>query len=167
MIWIQKLSDRYAVRRMDDSDADGILRFCRENTVFYQYCQAEPSKERILNDLHATPPGVEPSDKYYVGFFQHQKLIALMDLIDGYPEPDMCFIGFFMMNAALQGKQIGSGIIRDVCAYLKQAGKKAIRLAIAEDNPQANHFWTKNGFLAIKKVPMDGWTAVVAEKSLL
>ena len=30
-----------------------------------------------------------------------------------------------MMNAALQGRQIGSAIIQDVCAYLKQTGRQA------------------------------------------
>ena len=166
MIDISKLSDPYDVRRMDDSDADGILDFCRKNTLYYHYCKAEPSIAQIINDLHITPPGVELSDKYYLGFFRNRELMALLDLIDGYPKTDMAYIGFFMMNAAFQGNQIGTGIIQDVCTYLKQIGKTAIRLAIAEDNPQANHFWQKNGFLVIDKAPMDGWTALVAEKTL-
>ena len=119
-----------------------------------------------MNDLHITPPGVDIKDKYYVGFFREGELVAVMDLIDGYPEQDICFIGFFMMNAALQGRQIGSGIISDVCAYFKQLGKTAVRLGIAEDNPQANRFWSRNGFVAIDRKPMDGWTVVVAEKRL-
>ena len=88
------------------------------------------------------------------------------DMIDGYPEPDIGYIGFFMMNAALQGKQLGSTIIQDVCAYLKQIGKTAIRLGIAKDNPQANHFWKKNGFTVIKEVEREGWIVLVAEKRL-
>ena len=71
-----------------------------------------------------------------------------------------------MMNAALQGRQIGSAIIQDVCAYLKQTGKTAIRLGIAKDNPQANHFWKKNGFIVIKEVEREGWIVLVAEKKL-
>ena len=166
MINISMLSGRFSVRRMDDSDADALLLFCRENVLYYQYCKAEPSREQILNDLHITPPGVGPDDKYYVGFFRDGELAAVMDYIDGYPAPDKGFIGFFMMNAALQGKQIGSGIIRDVCAYLKRTGKTAVRLAMAEDNPQAGHFWKKNGFVVIGQAAMEGWTALVAEKLL-
>lgn len=166
MIDISGLSSQYCVRRMDDSDADAILRLCRENTLYYQYCGLEATEEAILNDLHITPPGVELSCKYYVGFFRDGSLAAVMDLIDGYPRADMAFIGFFMMNAALQGKGLGTGIVRDVCAYLKQIGKASVRLAMAEDNPQARHFWKKNGFLIVDKAPMDGWTALVAEKTL-
>ena len=160
------LSVQYNVRRLNDLDADNLLDFCKENDLYYHYCGAEASKEQILNDLHITPPGVNVSDKYYVGFFQNEKLAAVMDLIDGYPEPGTCYIGFFMMNASLQGRNIGTGIVQDVFACLKQLGKTAVRLGIAEDNPQANHFWKKNGFVVINRVPMDGWTALVAQKIL-
>lgn len=166
MIDISMLSNQYRVRRLDDADADGILAFCQKNTLYYQYCGAETSKEQVLNDLHITPPGVDIADKYYVGFFKGEEMVAVLDLIDGYPEPNNGYIGFFIMNAALQGKQIGSAIIQDVCAYLKQLGKTEIRLGIAKDNPQANHFWKKNGFIVIEEVDCEGWTVLVAEKKL-
>ena len=166
MIDISKLSSRYDVQRLDDSDADLILRLCGNNTLYYQYCDAEPSREQVLRDLHITPPGVDMSRKYYVGFFREEELAAVMDLIDGYPEPEIGYIGFFMVSADLQGKEIGSGIIRDVCAYLKQTGKTAVRLAMARDNPQATHFWKKNGLLVIREAEQNGWTALVAEKKL-
>lgn len=166
MLDIPLLSKEYSIRRLNDSDADDILSFCQKNTLYYQYCGAEISKEQVLNDLHITPPGVNIADKYFVGFFNDAEMVAVLDLIDGYPESDLAYIGFFMMNATLQGKQIGSAIIQDVCAYLKQIGKTAIRLGIAKDNPQANHFWKKNGFLVIKEVDLEGWTALVAEKKL-
>lgn len=167
MLDISKRSGRYAIRRMTDADADDLFCFCKEHTAFYHYCNAEPSKERILDDLHTAPPGIGPQDKYYVGFFQDDTLVAVLDLIDGYPRPDTAYIGFFMVNADLEGKGVGTGIIGDVCACLREAGKTAVRLAIAEDNPQANHFWKKNGFIVQSRVPMDGgWTALVAEKTL-
>ena len=166
MIDISMLSNQYIIRRLNDSDTDDILDFCQKNTMYYQYCGAEISKDQVLNDLHITPPGVDIADKYYVGFFNGEEMVAVLDLIDGYPEPAIGYIGFFMMNAALQGKQIGSAIIQDVCSYLKQIGKTAIRLGIAKDNPQANHFWKKNSFTVSKEVEHDGWTIHVAEKKL-
>ncbi len=73
---------------------------------------------------------------------------------------------YFYSGRCVQGKQLGSTIIQDVCAYLKQIGKTAIRLGIAKDNPQANHFWKKNGFTVIKEVEREGWIVLVAEKRL-
>ena len=166
MIDISSLSMDYEVRRLDDSDADSILALCEGNPQFYQYCEAEPSRAQVLNDLHIAPPGIELSDKYYIGFYRQDSMIAVMDLIDGYPEPDMAFIGFFMMRKDLQGRQIGSAIIRETVASLKAAGKKAIRLGIDKENPQSTHFWKKNGFLVINQVDRGGWTILVAEKIL-
>ena len=166
MIELSRLSKAYAVRRMTDADTDALFDFCKAHTAFYRYCNAQPSRERVLEDLHIAPPGIGPQDKYYVGFFRGDTLVAVLDLIDGYPRPDVGYIGFVMVNAALEGNGVGTAIIRDVCAYLRATGKTAVRLAIAEDNPQANHFWKKNGFVVVDKAPMDGWTALVAEKKL-
>ncbi|MGX8692726.1 MAG: GNAT family N-acetyltransferase [Clostridia bacterium] len=166
MIDLSMLSSFCDVRRLDDSDADAILKLCEGNPQFYRYCEARPTKEQIRNDLHITPPGIEPADKYYLGFYQTGVLVAVMDLIDGYPEPDMAFIGFFMMNKERQGRQLGSAIIRETSAFLKSIGKTAIQLGIDKENPQSSHFWLKNGFLVKKEVPRDGWTILVAEKAL-
>ena len=170
MLAISKLSKTYGVRRLDDTDAEEIFALCKANTQFYQYCEAQPTREQVLNDLHITPPGKDLSSKYYVGFYQNcnrkKELVAVMDLIDGYPEPDICFIGFFMMKKAYQGRQLGSGIIRDTAAYLKSLGYTAVRLAIDKGNPQSTHFWKKNGFLVLKEVDRNGWTVLVAEKKL-
>ena len=166
MFDIAKLSSRYAVRLMNDSDADDILDFCRQNTQYYQYCGKQPSKELILNDLHLTPPGIDMSSKYYVGFYDNHVLVAIMDLISGYPRGDSGFIGFFMMNKQLQGAQIGSGIIREVCQYLKKIGITTVRLGVVKEIQQSNHFWKKNGFLVIKEVEQDEGAILVMEKTL-
>ena len=71
---------------------------------------------------------------------------AVMDLIDGYPDEESTFLGFFMMKKELQGTGNGSRIISGVMAYLKELGFVRCQLGIDKDNPQSNHFWRKNGF---------------------
>lgn len=166
MIDISMLSNRYSVRKMNDSDAQEILRLCKGNTLYYRYCNALPSKDFIINDLHITPSGMDISDNYYVGFFNGERLVAVMDIIDGYPETDMAFIGFFMVDSAYQGRQIGSGIVQSVFDYMKQSGKTVIRLAIDKGNPQSTHFWKKNSFIVIQEVEQGGGTLLVADKIL-
>ena len=83
-----------------------------------------------------------------------------------YPSSRYGYIGFFMMNKRLQGRQIGSGIVRDVFQYLEELGFTAVRLGIDKENSQSTHFGGKNGFDVIKEVDQDGWTVLVAEKTL-
>ena len=166
MINVSELSRLYDIRKLGNTDVDDILDLCEGNTQFYQYCEAKLTREQVLNDLHITPPGIELSDKYYIGFYQKDVLMSVMDLIDGYPEPDIAFIGFFMMRKELQGQQIGSAIIQETASYLKTVGKTAIQLGIDKENPQSTHFWRKNGFRVIREVEREGWTILVAEKAL-
>ncbi len=166
MIDITRLNSHFEIRVLADSDMDDILELCQRNTLFYEYTEARPTKEQIQNDMKVTPPGINLSAKHFFGFFQNGDLIAIMDLIDGYPKSEMAYIGFFMMDQRYQGKHIGTAIIGEVAAYLRTIGKTAIRLAIDKGNPQSTHFWQKNGFEVVSEADVNGWTKLVAEKSL-
>ncbi|MBR3295049.1 MAG: GNAT family N-acetyltransferase [Clostridia bacterium] len=115
-----------------------INRQCEEELIVRCY---DPSEEWVLRDLRVTPPGIGERRKHYVGFYREQELIAVMDLIDGYPREDTAFIGFFMVSSSVQRHVIGSGIIGDTAAYLKKIGKAAIQLGIDQGNPQSTALW--------------------------
>ena len=163
MIDISKLSSRYEVRALHDSDVDEVLAVCRENTLFYRYTDSRPEREHILRDMHTVPPDTELSQKHYIGFYSGKVLAAVMDIIDGFPEKDIAYIGFFMMNTAFQGRQIGSSIIGEVKEYLKNNGFRAARLVINKGNPQSTHFWTKNGFSVIREAEAGSLSVFEAE----
>lgn len=91
MIDITRLSSRYKIRTLTDSDVDVTLDLCQHNTLFYEYTEARPAIEEIRNDMRITPPGITLSDKYFFGFFEGQELVAVMDLIDGYPKPESAY----------------------------------------------------------------------------
>lgn len=50
-------SERYAARPLTASDADAILTLCAENEQFYRYHPPLATKESVLEDLSALPPG--------------------------------------------------------------------------------------------------------------
>ena len=112
------------------------------------------------------PPGIPPSQKHYVGYFDGDALIAVMDLIDGYPDADTAFIGFFMLAGERQGRGAGRAIIGEALAYLRAVGYAAARLCIDEGNPQSTHFWTVNGFDVIATIRRDNGTVLLAERDL-
>lgn len=165
-IKINELSNRFNIRRLNLQDTELIYEFCKKNTQYYEYCEKEPSIELIENDLKITPPGIPMEQKYYIGFFEEERLIAIMDLIAGYPSEDNLYIGFFMMNKESQGYGIGSKIIVDMLEYLKKQGFKNCQLGIDKANPQSNHFWRKNGFEVIREVEQESGLILVAEKQL-
>lgn len=164
---IQLLSNDYDVRRITNEDVEDVFQLCMKNLLYYEYCPPIVTRESIQRDLMALPPNTPISDKYYVGFYQNSSLIAVMDLIDGYPQNGVAFIGFFMTDKSVQKKGIGTKIIQGICIYLKKLGFNSIQLAWVKGNPQSEHFWLKNQFVKIKETSSTVADNVILAERLL
>ena len=164
---ITKLSARFCVRRLTPDDAPIVYTLCRENTLYYRYCPPFVTEQSIIADMAALPPRKTLDDKYYLGFFDREKLIAVLDLIAAFPDEKTAFIGFFMTDISVQHAGIGSGIIRELCAALPAAGFTAVRLGWVKGNPQAEAFWHKNGFTETGVTyDTDQYTVIIARRNL-
>ena len=85
-IEIQRLSNQYIVRELSPEDVEVIYELCAGNKQFYRFHPPFVTKESILCDLKDLPPGKTLEDKLFVGFFDNDVLIAVMDLILSYPD---------------------------------------------------------------------------------
>ena len=148
---IEFLSSVFTVRKLNAEDVDLIYDLCCKNELFYQYHPPFVTKESIIEDMRALPPDKEYKDKYYIGFFENETLVAIMDLILGYPAKNIAFVGLFMMNSEYQHKGVGSKIISECAKYLRTLGFDKIRLGVDKGNPQSNSFWKKNGFITVSE----------------
>lgn len=155
------------IRELNEIDVDEVYALCTGNPTYYRFCPPMVTREDIIEDMKALPPGITKKDKHYIGFYQDDNLTAVMDLIYGYPDERTAFIGFFMMNAAMQGRGIGSQIIAYVLNQLSEKGFLSVRLGYVRDNAQARKFWNKNEFVAIKETigNVDG-PIILMEKQL-
>lgn len=138
-----------------------ILRLCSGNPQFYQYHPPLATADSVRADIRALPPGKMPEDKFYVGYFagddlstgapSEERLTAVLDLILDYPEEKTAYIGFFMVDAAMQGTGLGSRLAGEAAAYLRAQGYTKLRLGVDRGNPQSLSFWRKNGFTQISE----------------
>lgn len=163
---IERFSEKYHVRAMEEKDIEELFAFCRTNPFFYEMGGREVTREDIRRDMMLLPQGKDGDSKYYVGFYDRGHLTAVLDLIDGYPDETTAYIGFFMVDGRDSGCGIGTRIVDELCSGLKQSGFSTVRLAYEKDNPQAKHFWVKNSFLKINEVSHPYGNMIVAERSL-
>ena len=162
-----QLTDRYTVRPMTEAELPAMLELCRGNPLFYEHCPPAPSERSLREDLEALPPRKTLKDKHFLGFYDGQELAALLDLITGFPQPEIAFWGFFMMKADRQGRGEGSALVNELCGALARMGYRAVRLGWVKTNPQAAHFWKKNGFVETGVTSEgDGYTIVLAQREL-
>lgn len=165
---IRSISEQYEVCLLNENHLREILSLCKGNPLYYFHTKKEVTLEEIKNDLKALPPGKESKDKFFVGFYLENQLVAVMDLISGYPDEATAYIGFFMMNQSFQGKGTGTQIVEQVCAFLKKQGFAHVRLGYVKGNPQSRQFWIKNRFLPVgRETEMEeGYTAVAMQREL-
>ncbi len=164
---INKFSKKFKVRKLLNSDVDEIYNLCKDNTFYYEHCPPFVSKDSILSDMVALPPNKTKEDKYYIGFFEEDNLIAIMDFINACPDLDCAFIGLFMLSSKEQGKGLGSYIIDELCDYLASIGFKRLRLAWVDTNYKAKNFWNKNNFKETgERNTFPLYEAVLAERLL-
>lgn len=148
---INCLSKKFYVRKLDKNDVEMIYEMSCKNKIFYQYHPPFVTKESIMNDMKALPPDKGYDDKFYVGFFEKESLVAIMDLILDFPAEKIAFIGLFMTNIQYQNKGIGSEIISEIVTQLKLLGYKKMRLGVDKGNMQSYSFWSKNNFKTISE----------------
>ena len=164
---VSHFSGTYRVRKLTESDIPAVVALCSGNPQFYQYCPPFVSEQTVLHDMQALPPKKTRADKFYLGYFEGERLIAVLDCIRAFPNESTAFLGFFMVERSMQGKGTGTAMISELCAHLKQSGVSAVRLGWVKGNPQSEHFWYKNRFHETGVTyETNGYTVVVAERRL-
>lgn len=146
---INELSSIYRVNQLEVKDIPEILSLCKGNPLYYKYYKPEASAESIENDLYALPPGKTLEDKYFVGLYDGQQMVAVLDLIVGYPNIKSAYIGWFMVHKEYQGDGLGTRLVCEIIDYLAEKKFRDVQLCYVKGNEQAETFWLKNKFTPI------------------
>lgn len=139
-------NSKYKIKKLTGSDLDDMLALAKANKLYYSKMNEIPTKENLKFDLTNVPDGVNLSNKHFVGFYEKNKLIAMLDLITNYPNEKMAYIGWFILDINKQGKGIGFEIYKNLERYLQKQGFQKIELGFIKGNEQSEKFWLKCGF---------------------
>ena len=161
------LSTDYQVRTITESDISSVYNLCKHNRRYYLYRGSRPSLKELTDVITDLPEGTGPENKHFVGFYEDESLIAILDLITGYPESDDAFIGWFMVDADRQNQGIGSSIFADIRAAMKSLGYDHLALACFPENKEAESFWKNQGFSITREaISQEGHKVNVMERDI-
>lgn len=164
---IQVQSTNYTVKPLTEAELPVLYAFCRENTTYYNYMKSQPTLENLREDMTALPPGRRLEDKHFVGYWKKDRLVAVLDLIEGYPNEETAYIGWFILNRQLQGLGIGKQLIRELLAVISCSGFSFVELGYIEDNKEARAFWEGQGFFPTgREVDTESYRIVCMKKEL-
>jgi len=143
---IAALSTSHDVRRITPAEISDVYALCKSNQKYYARMNDAPTVESLTQIISRVPEGAGSNDKHFVGFYDREQLIAVLELITGYPEPNDAFIGWFMVDAGFQRRGIGSQIFADVRSAVAAQGYDYLSLSCERENGEAIAFWQAQGF---------------------
>ena len=144
---LQTLSTSFEARAIESEDIPSVFALARSNRVYYRYLNERPTRSNLTAHITDLPEGATPAGKHFVGFYDEDGyLVAVMDLVCGWPTATDAFIGWFMVAADMQRQGVGSQLFADVRAALEAQGYTRIRLQLPERDADGIAFWESQGF---------------------
>lgn len=164
---LEKIFD-YTAKPLTAADIPAMLSLCAGNENYYKYINSYSTAENLKETLEIFPEGKSLADKIFVGLWNENELVAMIDLIENYPSDKTAYIGWFIIDVKYQHRGIGYGIFLSLEKILRTNGFSQMGLAYADGNKQSEKFWEKCGFHAEGgKADMGKYTAVRMKKRIL
>lgn len=116
-----------------------------DDAGFSQRVNGRPFAPADLDDFfEAVPPGISLNQKYSVGIFVADQLVGLADVLDGYPQKGIAYIGLLQIKASEHGRGYARLLHEELRRILP--GRKRWRLSVVDTNEQAVSFWEVLGY---------------------
>ena len=132
-------------RLLTADDVSAISLVMEDDAGFSRRINGRPFVSADLDDFfEAVPPSISLNQKYSVGIFASGRLVGLADVLDGYPQKGVAYIGLLQIKASEHGK----GYARLLHHELRRMvpGRERWRLSVVDTNEQAVPFWRALGY---------------------
>ena len=139
----------FTARALKSGDAVEIQKLMLSNSDYsVRITGHAPSEDAAAEMLRALPPRVEERQKIDRGLFRDTDLLALADLIMGWPQKYIAHIGLLMIHSSHHGQGLGRAMHQDLLNYAaKDEGITTLRISIVDSNrEQAEKFWGALGY---------------------
>lgn len=140
-------SNRLRLRPLTLADevlVDGIF---DQLTAYSMLAEGVPKAANAARQfLTELPPGCDPQAKHVFAVMKGAEAVGLVDLVSGYPEPGIAFLGLHAVVESRQRQGIGRSAERMVERLARGLGASRLRLVVLEDNKVARTFWKRAGF---------------------
>lgn len=152
----------YQVKLLTQAELEEIYALQKEHPAYHaQFLAHELTKADVLADLTTLPAGVSPEQKFYLGFYEADELILIVDLVLDYPKTQNAFLGLVIGAKKHLGQGKATKVMQVLRSCLKREGYTTMLASSLSTDENAKHFLKCQGFL-----PKQETMTVLAEKTL-
>ena len=136
----------------DTADAQAVADACE---AYYRLVYGEPaSKDEGAHLLTEVPPALALEDKLTFGLYTPRpRVCGLLTLFRGHRAPGEWYLGDLLLEPAARGQGRGAAVVSAARELIAKQGGLLLRIAVAEQNVRALHFWKAQGFEVEKVHP--------------
>ncbi|MDL2220492.1 GNAT family N-acetyltransferase [Eubacteriales bacterium OttesenSCG-928-N14] len=154
---LHKSLPQYQIRPATQQDMPDIYQLQHNNVYYFMLEQGgEVTMEQCKAGVEELPPNTDAAQKHYILFYKDNRLHALLDYVEDYPQKQVAWIGLFMMDDDLQGQGIGKQLMQAFLSACKHEHYQCVQLGVIEGNTPALAFWQALGFVEIRRSQMQG-----------
>lgn len=100
-----------------------------------------------VHELSAVPPGRSAGELQVFAFAQPAGVLdAMIQLLPGYPDEGVWWIGLLVVAPGLRGRGVGRELLRHAVEAAASASATGLQLLVSVRNPRALKFWASAGF---------------------
>jgi ribosomal protein S18 acetylase RimI-like enzyme len=138
------------LRELTPGDVDALQELIESDPGYTERVTGYPPGQADAQSLlMMRPEGVKAAQKKVLGLWDAEQLVAVVDLLRGYPNEHTAFIGLLEVHRRHRGKGAGAAAYRGVEEYVGREWPevRTLRLAVVDTNAEeAQGFWERQGF---------------------
>ncbi len=107
-----------------------------------------PGPSDAFSALTTLPPGLDAANKHAIGLWEVGELLAFADVLFGYPDPEVIYVGLLIARRVHRGKGLGHELHDAILQRaLEEPAFTRMRLGIVQTNAKiAEPFWRRRGY---------------------
>jgi len=136
-------------RLLGAEDAMQVQRLLESNPDYTQRVEGDmPTASAAMEVLTTLPPQTSLNQKKDLGLFLDGDLLALADLIVGWPQATIAHVGLLMTHGKRHRQGLGRAVHQSVIEFLVQFPEiDTLRISIVDSNADAAQpFWSALGY---------------------
>jgi len=138
----------FTVRALSEGDVRELQALFDADPDYFEMAHARPAAMDEVDQIRkALPPEKTQADKFlHLVIDQRNRIAALTDVIRGFPESHIWYLGFLYLAKSARGQGLGRRMLQALYPWVRANRGTALRLGVVEENAHARHLYATEGF---------------------
>ena len=134
----------FAIRPLEREDWPAVQRVFDGDPAFFVEINGRAFTVEEIGT--ALPPERTYDDKFVFAVERDGCIEGVFDLIRGYPEPHVMYLGLIFLSKSVRGGGAGRRCLHGLYNWARSMGATAMRLGVVEPNMKARYLYATEGF---------------------